>query len=174
MLLFAPHNLLMDPPFTRLDILSCRNLLIYLAPSCRRNCCRCFTTASIRRFYSLAARRPLARPPTFSLPSTARRGSFGVWTALREQNRSTSPPRSCPRTPWDCRVGWADRRAQDAPNLQALAEQLLLQRHVPAAVLTNDTATSSSSAAAQAHTWSQQRASQLEHLCHGREGCAMS
>ena len=27
---FAPHNLLRDPPFSRLDLISCRNLLIYL------------------------------------------------------------------------------------------------------------------------------------------------
>lgn len=27
---FAPHNLLKDPPFSNLDLLSCRNLLIYL------------------------------------------------------------------------------------------------------------------------------------------------
>jgi two-component system CheB/CheR fusion protein len=30
MLVFAPQNLIDDPPFTRLDLLSCRNLLIYL------------------------------------------------------------------------------------------------------------------------------------------------
>jgi two-component system CheB/CheR fusion protein len=29
---FAPQNLLQDPPFSRLDICSCRNLLIYLEP----------------------------------------------------------------------------------------------------------------------------------------------
>jgi len=28
--LFSPHNLLRDPPFSRLDLISCRNLLIYL------------------------------------------------------------------------------------------------------------------------------------------------
>lgn len=27
---FAQHNLLSDPPFSRLDLISCRNLLIYL------------------------------------------------------------------------------------------------------------------------------------------------
>ena len=27
---FAPHNLLRDPPFSRIDLISCRNLLIYL------------------------------------------------------------------------------------------------------------------------------------------------
>jgi two-component system CheB/CheR fusion protein len=30
LLVFAPHNLIKDPPFTKLDLLSCRNLLIYL------------------------------------------------------------------------------------------------------------------------------------------------
>lgn len=30
MLLFSPHNVLRDPPFSRLDMVSCRNLLIYL------------------------------------------------------------------------------------------------------------------------------------------------
>ena len=28
--LFSPHNLLKDPPFSRLDVITCRNLLIYL------------------------------------------------------------------------------------------------------------------------------------------------
>jgi two-component system CheB/CheR fusion protein len=30
LVVFAPHNLLADPPFSRLDVVSCRNLLIYL------------------------------------------------------------------------------------------------------------------------------------------------
>jgi two-component system, chemotaxis family, CheB/CheR fusion protein len=30
MVIFAKHNLLTDPPFSRLDLISCRNLLIYL------------------------------------------------------------------------------------------------------------------------------------------------
>lgn len=31
LVLFSPHNLLRDPPFSRLDLISCRNLLIYLS-----------------------------------------------------------------------------------------------------------------------------------------------
>jgi two-component system, chemotaxis family, CheB/CheR fusion protein len=30
LVVFSPHNLLSDPPFSRLDLLTCRNLLIYL------------------------------------------------------------------------------------------------------------------------------------------------
>ncbi len=32
MIIFATQNVIKDPPFTRLDLLSCRNLLIYLEP----------------------------------------------------------------------------------------------------------------------------------------------
>lgn len=32
LVLFSSHNLISDPPFSRLDLISCRNLLIYLGP----------------------------------------------------------------------------------------------------------------------------------------------
>ena len=32
LLVFAPHNVIRDAPFTRIDLMSCRNLLIYLQP----------------------------------------------------------------------------------------------------------------------------------------------
>src|SRR5690606_5508368 len=33
---FAPHNILIDPPFSHLDIVTCRNVLIYLEPETQR------------------------------------------------------------------------------------------------------------------------------------------
>jgi len=39
---FAPQNVLQDPPFSRLDIVSCRNLLIYLEPNAQRRLLGCF------------------------------------------------------------------------------------------------------------------------------------
>lgn len=30
LILFAPHSLLKDPPFSKIDLLTCRNVLIYL------------------------------------------------------------------------------------------------------------------------------------------------
>src|SRR5262252_975344 len=37
MVVFAPHNLLGDPPFSRLDFICCRNLLIYLEREVQRD-----------------------------------------------------------------------------------------------------------------------------------------
>ena len=36
MVVFAPQNVLRDPPFSRVDIVTCRNLLIYLEPEIQR------------------------------------------------------------------------------------------------------------------------------------------
>ncbi len=36
MLIFAHHDVTRDPPFTRLDLLSCRNMLIYLQPAAQQ------------------------------------------------------------------------------------------------------------------------------------------
>jgi two-component system, chemotaxis family, CheB/CheR fusion protein len=36
MVVFAQHNLVKDPPFTNIDLISCRNLLIYLQPVLQR------------------------------------------------------------------------------------------------------------------------------------------
>jgi two-component system CheB/CheR fusion protein len=42
MITFAPQNLLQDPPFSRLDLISCRNLLIYLEPEFQKRVLRLF------------------------------------------------------------------------------------------------------------------------------------
>ncbi|MEL6190389.1 MAG: protein-glutamate O-methyltransferase CheR, partial [Myxococcota bacterium] len=43
--LFALHNLVKDPPFTRIDFLSCRNLIIYLKPDARQKVMNSLLTA---------------------------------------------------------------------------------------------------------------------------------
>jgi two-component system CheB/CheR fusion protein len=36
LIVFAPHNVIRDAPFTRIDLISCRNLLIYLQPAAQQ------------------------------------------------------------------------------------------------------------------------------------------
>ncbi|MBK7398112.1 MAG: PAS domain-containing protein [Myxococcales bacterium] len=49
MVVFAPHNLIKDPPFTNISLVSCRNLLIYLQPVLQKRVLEYFN-------FSLAAR----------------------------------------------------------------------------------------------------------------------
>ena len=55
MVLFAVHDMLRDPPFSRLDLISCRNLLIYLHRNAQGKAFEIFHFALGRR------RPPLSR-----------------------------------------------------------------------------------------------------------------
>ena len=138
MVIFAPQNLIMDPPFTRLDVLCCRNLLIYLAPELQKKLLPLF-------HYSLCPGGVLVLGSAETVgPATDlfapldgkvrifRRLDGGSRTAPIDFPTSTfaARPHAAETSPSDTRIA--------VPNVQTLAEQLLLQRYSPAAVLTND------------------------------------
>jgi chemotaxis methyl-accepting protein methylase/PAS domain-containing protein len=133
--IFAVQNVCMDPPFTRLDVLSCRNLLIYLTPELQKKLLPLF-------HYSL---RPGGLLFLGGAESAGAGAGAGHFAALDEKARvyrrlpvtprtepvefptaffpAASPPRPLPRAP----KGPAD--------FHLLAERLLLDRFAPAAVL---------------------------------------
>ena len=76
-IVFAPHNLIRDAPFTKLDLITCRNLLIYFQPQAQK------TVLSLFHFGAEAGRR--AVPRLEREPGRA---------ARRVRRRSTSTRRS--------------------------------------------------------------------------------
>ncbi len=60
MCLFSVHDLIRDPPFSRLDLISCRNLLIYLGPHLQKKLIPTFHYA-LRREAICSWGRPRAR-----------------------------------------------------------------------------------------------------------------
>jgi two-component system CheB/CheR fusion protein len=56
LILFSNHNLLRDPPFSRMDIVSCRNLLIYLQPAMQRHAASLFSFSLDEGGYLLLGR----------------------------------------------------------------------------------------------------------------------
>ena len=134
MVIFASQNLIMDPPFTKLDILSCRNLLIYFTPELQKKLFPLF-------HYSLNPGGVLF------LGSAESIGNFtNLFTPVvgrtRLFHRKEIPARSVPVDFPTAFVTSSKNKNMPAPanppaNLQTLAEQVLLQNHAPAAVLTN-------------------------------------
>lgn len=51
MIIFAPHNMLSDPPFGKLDLISCRNVMIYFQPVLQRSLFGIFHSALKKRGY---------------------------------------------------------------------------------------------------------------------------
>src|SRR5262245_38060122 len=62
--LFANHSLLKDPPFSRIDLISCRNLLIYLDRELQQQVCSTFHYAlNVGGFLFLGASETADNPP---------------------------------------------------------------------------------------------------------------
>ena len=77
MVVFAQHNVIKDAPFTRVDLVTCRNLLIYLQPAAQQKVLSLFHFALTRGgvLFSARARQP-ARSRVASRSSTSTGGSI--------------------------------------------------------------------------------------------------
>jgi hypothetical protein len=75
-ILFAVHNLLRDPPFSRIDMISCRNLLIYLNRDIQQRVLEMFHSRSSRvAILFLGSPNRPTRSTNCSSRSTRRTGS---------------------------------------------------------------------------------------------------
>jgi two-component system CheB/CheR fusion protein len=135
MVVFAPQNIIMDPPFTKLEILTCRNLLIYLGSELQKKLLPLFHYC-------------LNPDGILFLGSAETIGSFSSLFTPSELKsrlylRSESPVRTSDME-FPSRLFSIQHSLQEqaiivpvAKNLETLADQLLLQKFSPAAVLVN-------------------------------------
>jgi two-component system CheB/CheR fusion protein len=134
---FAPQNLIMDPPFTKLDILACRNLLIYLAPELQKKLIPLFhyalnpggllflgsaeTVGTHTNLFTPAdGKTRIYRRIDIGTPAVEFAPTFPV---------SHGPPHS---------AEVAEVLRGPPPNLGTLTDRVILSNFAPAAVLTND------------------------------------
>ena len=138
--LFAQHDVILDPPFTKLDLLSCRNLMIYFDAALQRRLLPLF-------HYSLRSGGVVL------LGSSETMGRFNhLFTALesklrlylRQDNAPGSNPdfvlKSLPpltKIKKDPPMPSATPETNPVDSLQAAADRVLLQVYAPAAVVVN-------------------------------------
>ena len=153
MVIFAPQNIIMDPPFTRLDILTCRNLLIYLGPELQKRLIPLFhyalTTNGIlllgsaettgdfpalfaprgkkSRLYNRLDNPVMSREvdfPSRIFPVVTGENLVNITQTDSAQTNSTH-------------ISGTQHMTAPIHNLQALADQVLLQNYSPAAAMIN-------------------------------------
>ncbi|MGA8763734.1 MAG: chemotaxis protein CheB [Candidatus Sulfotelmatobacter sp.] len=136
MCIFAKQNLVKDPPFSNLDLVSCRNLLIYLGPVLQR---RVIPTLH----YSLKPSGYLVLGEAESL------GGFGDHFALVDKKDKIYQKRKTTArlATYFASTDYSPRRIEDAKTGRHLpapftveneVEQLLINRFVPASIVVND------------------------------------
>ncbi|TDE15351.1 CheR family methyltransferase [Dyadobacter psychrotolerans] len=138
--IFAPHNLLRDPPFSRLDMISCRNLLIYLDSSLQQKVMTTFHYALNPDGILLLGKSEAASgsPSLFSQIEK----NHKVFSKRNVATNNTSfeiRPRYMGSTPAE-RRGFKSNESKNMPvtplnELDKMVDTLLLSRYVPASVV---------------------------------------
>jgi two-component system CheB/CheR fusion protein len=136
-IVFAQHNIIMHPPFTKIDFLTCRNLLIYMDSELQRKLIGLF-------YYSLNPDGIMLLGSSESL-GTQSPLFISIDSKLRIYKRSNTIqipelfdfPSSFSRA----KMSTTENQTPDKlpSNIQSPAEQLLLQHFSPPAVLVTET-----------------------------------
>ncbi len=135
LVVFARHNVLTDPPFSQMDLISCRNLLIYLEPALQQKVVPLLhyalkpagflwlgSSESIGAYHDLFEAVD-AKHKIYTKKPATRRVAFGPAAGAPRDRDPAGPGAKRPQP------AWAD--------VQKEADRILLARYVPPSVLVN-------------------------------------
>ncbi|MDX8520754.1 CheR family methyltransferase [Mesorhizobium dulcispinae] len=130
--LFSAHNLLRDPPFSRLDLIACRNLLIYMGPELQEKIVPIFHYALRNNGYLFlgSSENVTRHARLFSTIDKASRifqKRGGAAHRLPEFPLAAAARQTTPHA----------RQRATTVTLQDVAERLLVERYSPAYVVIN-------------------------------------
>jgi two-component system CheB/CheR fusion protein len=132
---FARHNVLTDPPFSQMDLISCRNLLIYLEPALQQKVLPLLHYALkpdgflwLGSSESIGSYRDLfeaadAKHKIYTKKPSGRRIAFGPAAGNARERGRPGPAQRRPQPAWT--------------DVQKEADRILLTRYVPPSVLVN-------------------------------------
>ncbi|MCJ8499831.1 chemotaxis protein CheB [Desulfatitalea alkaliphila] len=137
MVIFAPQNVIMDPPFTKMDLLICRNLLIYLDQEMQKKLMPLFHySLNADGILFLGSAETIGAFTTLFAPLDGKNRFYRRLDTPQWAEPIDFPAAFTPHPPSSADDPAPARKP--GANLQSLAELYLLQHHCPAAVLTND------------------------------------
>ncbi len=135
-IVFAPQNLVSDPPFSKLDFISCRNLLIYLQPDLQEKIIAMFHMVLNPEGYLL-----LGHSETVGRHGALFEQVSTKWRVYRRVSSITKQALvSLPIAPATAQRLTANSLGTSPPRYPKIAEltqRLLLAEYAPASVLTN-------------------------------------
>ena len=137
MIVFADQNVIKDPPFSRLDLVSCRNLLIYMEPVLQKKVLPLF-------HYTLTHQGILFLGTSESIGEFSHLFSAisSKWKIFKTKEYVVDRMIDYPRTPlYDMLPtpqGHAEKRTPTVADIHNLAERIVLENYAPACVLVNE------------------------------------
>jgi len=130
MVIFAQQNIIMDPPFTKLDILSCRNLLIYMTPELQKKVIPLLHhSLNPGGFLLLGNSETVDSYTSLFEPHEGKSRIYRRLDSSEQTELVEFPSVRVPTLP--------PPALKPMANLQELADQLILKRYAPASILVN-------------------------------------
>ncbi|HNN93494.1 MAG TPA: PAS domain S-box protein, partial [Pseudomonadota bacterium] len=136
MVVFAVHSIIRDPPFSRLDLISCRNLLIYLNSGVQRRMLQLLHFALNPGGYLLlgASETPGQHQTLFQNIDLGAR----IYQRLARASGSSSGETLMARASQRAVGSAATAHDERPPSLRQLTEQVLLSDYTPTSILINE------------------------------------
>ncbi|HXT80663.1 MAG TPA: chemotaxis protein CheB, partial [Acetobacteraceae bacterium] len=130
MCIFSTHSVVKDPPFSRLDLISCRNLMIYLDAALQDRLIRTFHYALAPSGYLfLGTSESVTRQSKLFAPVDQKHRIF------QRRDVTSALPTNPPGPPVDAPGQAAGRAAAGAENGIEKSARRLMEKHVPAYVV---------------------------------------
>jgi len=139
MIIFAPQNIIMDPPFTKLDIITCRNILIYFGVTLQQKLIPLFHYAlTSNGILILGNAETIGNATSLFLALNDNSRIYTRIDTLEHHVEVDFPTQKFPVVSLLENEPESPREmTQKINNLQGQADQILLQNYSPAAVLVN-------------------------------------
>lgn len=140
MIVFAKQNITMDPPFTKLDILSCRNLLIYLDSALQKRLISLFHYSLCDQGILILGSAETVGTDSHLFKSVAEKSHIYKRINNPRKFLDVAFPTQAPTTLYSNPEFLVHEAPMSKPldNLQTLADTLLLRQFSPPAVLINE------------------------------------
>ena len=132
MVIFAQQNMIKDPPFTKIDIMICRNLLIYLTPEIQKKLIPLFHySLNSGGFLFLGSAESVGNFTELFKPLDLKSRIYQRLRPLIQRPLIEFPNSFAPYQPE------VNQPSDEVHNIQSMADKLILQYYSPAAVLVN-------------------------------------
>jgi two-component system CheB/CheR fusion protein len=131
---FARHDITRDPPFSRLDLISCRNLLIYLEPALQRRLVPLFHYALEPTGYLMLGTSETVREPSELFSLVDKNNKIYTRSAARTPAGLLELPGVAKRSPEPPTDGPAEH-ARGASDAQREADRIVMSRYAPPGVV---------------------------------------
>ncbi len=134
-IVFVTHNFLKDPPFARMDLISCRNVFIYMDPFLQKKALSTFHYALREQGFLLLGKTETTSADGELFMPVSKQEKIFMRKAVHRRYIPTIPEKNV-SMPQNTQISLTSAPSQ--PDFRRSAEEILISKHTPPSVIVDD------------------------------------